>query len=153
QESAAGDFIVGRQSQPGREMLLRGPTAHVGANLAKQAQGAVGAKGVDLGEVDAGQLMERGANLKPWLIVARLLLRPRGGHRAGGRGRLSGQRVDVGLDRRIAGGDLALIRVEEREVLLQDEDVLGAVMAGQRPRDLGSSARISAKWPPAMRRS
>jgi hypothetical protein len=45
--------------------------------------------------------------------------------------------VDVGLDRCIARGQLALISVEELEVLLQHEDVLGAVMPGEGCRDLG----------------
>ncbi|MEK7839195.1 MAG: hypothetical protein AAB328_14570, partial [candidate division NC10 bacterium] len=49
--------------------------------------------------------------------------RPRRGQRAGGS--LGSQRVDVGLDRRIARGQLTLIRVEQLEVLLQHEDVLG----------------------------
>ena len=32
-------------------MLLGGPAAHVGANLGKQTQGAVGPDGVELGEI------------------------------------------------------------------------------------------------------
>ena len=110
--------------------------AVVGADLGEQTQGAVGADGVELGEIDAGQLVERGANLETRLIVARFLPRPRGGQRDGRGGRLGGQRVDVGLDRRIARGELALIRIEQLEVLLQHEDVLGAVMPGKRRCDL-----------------
>ena len=75
--------------------------------------------------------MERGANVESRPIVARLLPRPRRGQWAGRGGRLGGQRLDVGLDRGIARGQLALIDVEEFEILLQDEDVLGAVMPGE----------------------
>ena len=62
--------------------------------------------------------MQRGANLEPGFIIARLPLRPGGGQRSGRHGRVGRQGVDVGLDRRIAGGDLALVRVEELEVLV-----------------------------------
>ena len=80
--------------------------------------------------------MERGANVEAWLVVARLLPLPRRRQRAGGGGGVGDQRVQMGLDRGIAGGQLALIRLEEFEVLLQDEDVLRAVMAGERGGDL-----------------
>jgi hypothetical protein len=43
----------------------------------------------------------------------------------------------VRLDRGIARHQLPLKGVEEREVLLQHEDVLGTVMSGERGRDLG----------------
>ena len=67
-------------------MLFGGPPSHVGANLGEQPQGAVGAEGIELlGEVDAGQLVQRGANVESRLVVARLLLRPRGGQRWRGR--------------------------------------------------------------------
>ena len=137
EEAAAGDFVVGGQRQPGREVLLGGPAAHIGANLGEQPEGTVGADSVELREVDAGEVVERGANVEPWLIVARLLPRPWRGQRAGGGGDLGGQRVDVGLDRRVAGGQLALKRVVELEVLLQHEEVLGAVVPGEGGRDLG----------------
>jgi hypothetical protein len=77
EQAAAGDFVVGRQGEPGREVFLGGPAAHVGADLGEPPQGAVGADGIDPGEVDAGQLVERGANLEPRLI-ARGVFRVRG---------------------------------------------------------------------------
>jgi hypothetical protein len=43
----------------------------------------------------------------------------------------------VGLDGGITGGELPLIRVEALEVLLEDEDVLDAVVAGEGGGDLG----------------
>ena len=50
-------------------MLLGGPAAHVGANLGEQTQGAVGAEGVDLSEIDARELVERSANIEARLRV------------------------------------------------------------------------------------
>ena len=61
-------------------------------------------------------------------------VRGAGSGAAGGR-RLGGQRRDVGLDRHIARRPLLVIHVEPRQVLLQHEDVLGAVMAGERRDD------------------
>src|SRR5207245_8045883 len=103
----------------------------------QQSQGTVGTDGIDLGEIDAGQLVERGANLEPGLIVPRLLPGAGRGHRARGRRRLGGQREDVRLNRGIAGGQLMLIGVEEFEVLLEHEDVLGPVVPSEGSRDLG----------------
>jgi len=118
-------------------VFLGGPPAHVGANLSDQTQRTVGANGVDLGEIDAGEVVERGANLEPRLIVARLLPRAGRGDRAARRGRLRGEDEDVGLDRGITRRQLRLIGFEEREVLLQDEDVLRTVVSGEGLGDLG----------------
>lgn len=41
------------------------------------------------------------------------------------------------LDGSIAGGQVPLIDVEELEILLEDEEVLGAIVAGQGGDDLG----------------
>ncbi len=49
--------------------------------------------------------------------------------------RLGDERVEMGLDRRIAGGQLTLKGVEELKVLLQHENVLGTVMPGEGRRD------------------
>jgi hypothetical protein len=46
----------------------------------------------------------------------------------------------VGLDRRVARGQLTLIRVEELEILMEHEDVLGAVMSGERRLKSASEA-------------
>ena len=53
------------------------------------------------------------------------------------RGGLCRQRVHMRLDGDVAGCELRLARVVEREVLLQDEEVLGPVMPGERRDDLG----------------
>src|SRR6202022_4500956 len=60
-----------------------------------------------------------------------------------GRGQRGGWWVDrrdqglhVRLDRGVTGGDVGLTRVEEFEILGQDEEVLGPVIPGQRGDDL-----------------
>jgi hypothetical protein len=92
---------------------------------------------VDLGEVDTGQVVQRGANLESGFIVPWLLSRAGRGHRAARSRRLGGQREKVGLDRRIARSQLLLIHVDQREVLLQHKDVFRTVVPGERRRDLG----------------
>ena len=47
-----------------------------------------------------------------------------------------GQRLDVCLDGAITGRELRLTGVEEFQILLQDEEVLGAIVAGQGRHDL-----------------
>ena len=56
---------------------------------------------------------------------------------ARGFGRVYGQGLEVGFDRGVARRDQTLTRVEEFEVLLQDEEVLGAVVPGEGGDDLG----------------
>jgi hypothetical protein len=57
EEAAAGGFVVGRQGQPGGEVLLGGPAAHVGANLGL----------VELGGRQGGA---RAASLWTWASIA-----------------------------------------------------------------------------------
>ena len=118
-------------------MLLGGPAGHVGPNLRQQAERVIGPDPVDLGQVDAGELVQRGPDIETRFVVARLLSAPRGrqrGRRRDGRGR---ELREVPLDRRVAGGELPLIDVKEFEILVEDEDVLGPLVAGQRGDDLG----------------
>lgn len=90
------------------------------------------AKCFSVGQVHAGQLVERSAPVKPRFILAGFLSAPRGWkRRRRWRGR-GGEVGEVGLDRGIARRDLALIGVEEFKILLQHKDVFNAVVAGQR---------------------
>jgi hypothetical protein len=80
--------------------------------------------------------MEGRPNLKPRFVVPRLLAEARlrqGGRRAGERGR---QLLHVRFDGAVTGGQLRLTRVEEFEILLQDEEMLGPIVAGQGGDDL-----------------
>jgi len=60
---AAGDLVVGRQLQPGGEMLLAGELAHIGADLADDLLGQVEAEAVYGGEVNAGEAAQMAAAL------------------------------------------------------------------------------------------
>ena len=107
-----------------------------GGRVREQPQGAVGTDRVDLGEIDPGQVVERAADLEARLVVPWLLPGARRGHRAPRRWRLGRQR-EGGLDGGIAGRQLRLIGVEQREVLVQHEDVLRTVVPGEGRGDLG----------------
>ena len=88
----------------------------------------------------------------------------RGRARGGRRGRVGAVSVlEMGFDGGVAGGDLRLTGVEELEILLQDEEVLRAIVAGQRGDDLGLRTRGSegrdagraaagSRWPATMSR-
>ena len=53
EKAAAGDLVVGREGEPGREVFFRGPATHVGTNLGDQLEGRIRLNPVDLGDVDA----------------------------------------------------------------------------------------------------
>ena len=128
-------------------MLFGGPPAHVGANLREQLERGVGGDAIDLGEVGAGQVVERRAQVEgrfvpvaagdPWAREWR-----------GGRLGRRGQGHQLGLDGGIAGGELGLTHVTEREILREHEDVLVAVVAGERGGDLRHGG--VAAWVPVL---
>ena len=162
EEASAGDLVVRREREPGREVFLGGPPRHVGPDLGEESERVVGADAIDLRQVDAGELVQRRAEIEARFVLARLVAAARGrqrGRRGRGRG---GELGEVRLDRGIARGELLLIDVEEFEVLLQHEDVFGAVVAGERGDDLGlgRAAAIIAmrasccgsRWPATMSR-
>ena len=154
-------FWGARVSHDG-EVLLGGPARHVRADLREQAEGVVGADAVDLREVDAGELVQRRPEVEAGFVLARLLPAPRGGQRRRRRRAGGGELGEVGLDGDIARGELLLIRVEEFEVLLEDEDVFGAVVAGEGGDDLGLGRATpivamrarwcGSRWPATMSR-
>ena len=90
-----------------------------------------GADGIDLSEVGAGQAEEGRADLKARVVVPGFARAPWGGERVR-RGRLAfGEGREVRVDRGVAGVDLALEELVGLEVLLQREQVLGAVVPGE----------------------
>ena len=98
-----------------------------------------------MGEVGAGQLVERRPNVEGRFIPV-AAGDPWRGQRGGGRLGRDGQGLQLGLDGGVAGGELCLTHVKELEILRQDEDVLVAVVAGERGGDLrrrGSAVRIT----------
>ena len=98
EEAAAGDLVLGRQRQPRGEVLLRGPARHVGADLGEQPQRIVRADAVDLREIDAGELVERRADVEARLVVARVCARRGAGSGVGGGAAAAASVREMGLD-------------------------------------------------------
>ena len=136
EESPAGDLVLGGERQPGRKVLFAGPAQHVGADFREEAERIVGTEAVDLREIDAGQMMQRRPQVTPRFIAPRFLAASRGRQRRRGGGDRGGEALQVGLDGGIARGQVPLILVEAGEVLLEYEDVLRTVIAGERGDDL-----------------
>ena len=131
----AGDAVLGREGEPGGEVVLSGPARGVGADLGDQLEGAVGGNAIDLREVDAGEVVQRGTDVHVGFVAVSAL------HPRGRQGRCrgldgGGQRLELGVDSRIAGVELGLTHIKELEVLLEDKEVFGPVMAGQGGHDL-----------------
>ncbi len=84
EESPAGDFVIGREGKPGSEVLFSRPSVHIGTDLGEQAKRGIGSDGVDLGEVDPGDLVEERPELEPRFVhsgLARFSRRWQGGVR------------------------------------------------------------------------
>jgi hypothetical protein len=127
----AGDFVLGGQGEPGGEVLLGEPPRHVGANLGEQLERGAWRDAIDLGEVHpAGEPMQRRADLEARFVVAHLPAHAGGRQGSGGGLELGGQGLHVRLDRGVTGRELGLTGVEELEILLQDEEVLGSIVPG-----------------------
>ena len=104
---ASGDLVLGGEREPRREVLLGGPSREVGPDLGEELERGIGGDAIDLGEVGAGQVVERRANVEGRFIPVAA------GHAwAGqrGRGRVGrgGQGLQLGLDGGVAGGELGL---------------------------------------------
>ena len=132
---APGHLVLWRAREPGGEVMLAGPAGEVGADLGDELEDAVGGEAIDLREVDAGEVVEGGPDVDVG-FVAVAALHPWGRQRRR-RGRDgSGQRVELGVDGGIAGGELGLPHVKELEMLLQDKEMFGPVVTGQGGGDL-----------------
>ena len=60
---AAGDAVLGGEGEPGGEVVLGGPAREVGPDLGDQLEGVIGGDAIDLRHVDAGQVMQGGADV------------------------------------------------------------------------------------------
>ena len=81
--------------------------------------------------------MERGPEFEARFIVARFLAGSGWGQRCGRRRGVGRQRLEVGLDGGVAGGELLLHVIERLHVLAQDKDVLRPIVARESCDDLG----------------
>jgi hypothetical protein len=114
--------VARRERQPGGEVFIGGPSAHVGSNFGDQLEGRVWSDAIDLREVDtAGEEMERGAHLEPRLVALRRARDPRRGHRCR-HGREGGcEHLQLRSDGAIPGGQLGLTGIVESQILREDE--------------------------------
>jgi hypothetical protein len=118
-------------------VLLGGPALHVSPDLSDQLERGVGRDAVELRQIDAArQVMQRGANLESGFVVAGLLGDTGIGQRRRRRGKGSDERLDLRFDGAVAGGELGLTEIEGFQVLLECEEMLGPIVAGQRRDDL-----------------
>ncbi len=120
---------------PVRTVLLGGPSRHVGADFGEETERVVRPDAIDLGEVDARELVQRSPDIEARLVPL-LLSAPSRGHGARGSRGGRGESGEVGLNGDVARRELLLIGVEEFEVLLEDEEALGAIVGRQGGDDL-----------------
>ena len=150
QHLAPRDAMVGAQTQPATKMLDRRPTLPVRADLTEHHQRRGLLDPLDHRPVHSCHPVQRPPRVERRPVVAPPLP-PRLG-----RQRLTATFIlelfELPLDLAIAGGDLLMIEVVQRQRLLQREQVLGSPVALQGPGDVrltcGRSARRAA-WPVA----
>ena len=81
--------------------------------------------------------MERESEVEARFVLAGLLAPSRDRQRGRRRRRRGGEPGEMRFDHDIAGRELLLIDVEELEVLLEHEEVFGAVVPGESRHDVG----------------
>ena len=138
-------LVLRSEGEPGGEVMFRGPAREVGPDLGDQFERAVGGEAIDLREVDAGQMMERRADVDVG-FVAVSAFHAWAWQRRSRRRDAGGQRLERGVDGLVARGELRLTHIEELEILLEDKEVFGPVVAGQGRGDLvgrGLAVRVA----------
>ena len=145
---AARDLVLRGEREPGREMLLGGPPAEVGPDLGQQLERGIGGDAIDLGEVGAGQMVERRAQVEGRFIPV-AAGHPWARQRGGGRVGRGGQGLQLGHDGGVAGDALRLTQVKELEILRQDEDVL-AGFKGSSQHVLAGVVEVVPLWSSAV---
>ena len=124
----------GGEGKPGGEVVFGGPARGVGADLGDELEGGIGGNTIDLGEVDAGQVVEGGADVDVGFVAV-----PAGDSWARQRRRWrvdpGSQRLEFGVDGRIAGRELRLTDIKELEMLVAAQrGVRGGSAQSTRPR-------------------
>ena len=119
EESPAGDFVIGREGKPGSEVLFSRPSVHIGTDLGEQAKRGIGSDGVDLGEVDPGDLVEERPELEPRFVHSGLA---RFSRRWQGTGETTEFRSEL------------LPRYARRRTREVDEAILGTYLSGANSR-------------------
>lgn len=130
-------LFLGAERQPGGEVLFRLPTPHVGPDFRDEAERRVRCDTIDLRKVHAGEMVQWRPDVKPLVVAPRRADHAGGRQRRGGDGHGRCRGLQMGLDRAITGGDLRVAGVEEFEILLQDKEMLGAIVPSQCGDDFG----------------
>src|SRR6266508_1145755 len=130
-EPTARDFVVWRQGEPGSEMPVCSPARHVRPDLGDQAKRGVGPDAVQLAQVGVGQPMQHWSHFESRLVGATIAPRSARRERRRGRSHLFRKLGQAGFDLSVAGLDLALVCVEDLQVLFQGEQVLSAIMPSE----------------------
>ena len=67
---AAGDLVVGAQTQPGSKVFHCRPFAHIGTNFTQHFLDGRLVHAIDLGQIDSRQAIEGGSQIKMSLVLA-----------------------------------------------------------------------------------
>lgn len=110
-------------------MLLGRPSTHVLTDLGNEPECGIRTDAVNLREVRSGNCVERGANLKAWLVFVGSGLASWRREGSSLLSRLGLKLAENLFDLAITIRDLALELVVELQGLLQNEEMLGAVVA------------------------
>lgn len=131
---AAGDLVVRGQAQPGGKVLLTRPFREIRADLAEDRHQVQRPETLDGRQVHAVEPRQVILQIEGWLALALGLASSRA-RRLGRHGRLGARRRE-GLQQRLhlglTGGQLGGVKIIAFQRLAHGEDVLGAVLTGQR---------------------
>lgn len=133
EDSAAGDAVVGAQTQPGGKMIGRSKTGfQVDTGLADDGVGQLGFEAGDGGQVDSADAVEFGAGVETQGVALRFATGTEGIGQGFSLGVGSaGEGGELLLDLQIALADLGLVEAPRFEGLAQGEEMFGAVVADQ----------------------
>jgi hypothetical protein len=126
----AGDPVVGGKGEPGGEVLFGLPAVHVGPDFGHQLQRGVRTDRIYLTEVDTtAKLLQGAADFETRLTVLRAGLAARWWERSRRRWLLSCEACEQRLDFCITLGHLLEQELIGGKVLLEREQLLGAIVA------------------------
>jgi hypothetical protein len=137
-------FATWSQAEPGAEVFFCGPTTHVESNLTDDGQSRVSFDAIDLGEINAGHAIKIAAGIEGH--PAATALARTGSDRS--LGALLLELLEASLDLPVTGADLALVKVDEFDSLLERKQMLFTIVSfeGARHSGLGTFAAWVAKF-------
>ena len=133
---ATGDLAAWSEIEPRAEVFFCGPATRVESNLTDDRQSGVGFDAINFGEINARDAVKVAAG-----IEGNPAAPPPAG--AGSEGRLRApdlELLEADLDLGVAGGNLAMIKRDEFEGLLESKKMLFAVVPFKGASDSGLGA-------------